>query len=155
MSAFTEAELAYLTSQHLMRFATASSSGKPDVAPVTFGPTATTSSPAASTSPAPARFRNVAANPRATVVIDDLASVDPWTPRGVKVIGSVRVEDRPAVPHHPAGDHISWGINEIGQGRHGNAGSCRLVQGTPGRPRTKPPTSTGTSISDRAARKDW
>lgn len=36
MNIFTDAELDYLTSQHLMRFATASPTGKPDVAPVGF-----------------------------------------------------------------------------------------------------------------------
>lgn len=36
MSAFTTAELEYLKSQPLMRFATASPSGRPDVAPVVF-----------------------------------------------------------------------------------------------------------------------
>ena len=36
MSAFTVAELEYLTSQPLMRFASASASGRPDVAPVVF-----------------------------------------------------------------------------------------------------------------------
>ncbi len=36
MSAFTVAELEYLISQPLMRFASASASGRPDVAPVVF-----------------------------------------------------------------------------------------------------------------------
>ena len=36
MTAFTDAEVEYLRSQPLMRFATASTSGKPDVAPVVF-----------------------------------------------------------------------------------------------------------------------
>ena len=36
MSAFTAAELTYLASQPLMRFATASPQGMPDVAPVVF-----------------------------------------------------------------------------------------------------------------------
>ena len=115
MSAFTEAELAYLTSQHLMRFATASSSGKPDVAPVTFGLDGDDIVTGGFDITRTVRFRNVAANPRATVVIDDLASVDPWTPRGVKVIGSVRVEDGPRFRITPQ-VIISWGINEIGQG---------------------------------------
>ena len=36
MPVFTNAELAYLQSQPLMRFVSASPSGKPDVAPVVF-----------------------------------------------------------------------------------------------------------------------
>jgi pyridoxamine 5'-phosphate oxidase family protein len=59
-------------------------------------------------------YRNLAGNPRATVVIDDLASSDPWTPRGVKVRGPADVEG------HDGGLRIrivpeviwSWGINE-------------------------------------------
>jgi pyridoxamine 5'-phosphate oxidase family protein len=39
------------------------------------------------------RYRHLRANPRATVVIDDLASVDPWAPRGVKVRGEASLED--------------------------------------------------------------
>jgi pyridoxamine 5'-phosphate oxidase family protein len=39
------------------------------------------------------RYRNLQANPRATIVIDDLASVDPWRPRGVKVRGSATIEE--------------------------------------------------------------
>ena len=36
MSAFTPAEIEYLRTQPLMRFATASLNGRPDVAPVVF-----------------------------------------------------------------------------------------------------------------------
>jgi pyridoxamine 5'-phosphate oxidase family protein len=60
------------------------------------------------------RYRNLRENPRATVVIDDLASVDPWSPRGVKVRGTASIES------HEDGLRIrvlpeviwSWGINE-------------------------------------------
>ena len=38
------------------------------------------------------RYRNIESNPRATLVIDDLASVDPWSPRGVKIIGAAAIE---------------------------------------------------------------
>ena len=118
MGAFTAAEVAYLRSQPLMRFATASPSGKPDVAPVVFeldGDDIVTSGfDIAKT----VRYRNVGENPRATLVIDDLASTDPWSPRGVKIIGSCIVES------HGQGERfrihpeviISWGVNDTTPG---------------------------------------
>lgn len=39
------------------------------------------------------RLRYLRENPRATIVIDDLASLTPWAPRGVKVRGRASVED--------------------------------------------------------------
>ena len=118
MGAFTDAELAYLRSQPLMRFATASPSGKPDVAPVVFqldGDDIVTSGFDITKT---VRYRNVQANPRATVVIDDLASTDPWSPRGIKVIGACIFEG------HDGGERfritpeviISWAINDTTPG---------------------------------------
>ncbi len=39
------------------------------------------------------RFRHLQENPRATIVVDDLVSTDPWSPRGVKVRGSASIEE--------------------------------------------------------------
>lgn len=118
MGAFTDPEIAYLRSQPLMRFATASPTGRPDVAPVVFqldGDDIITSGfDIAST----VRYRNVHANPRATVVIDDLASVNPWSPRGVKVIGSCVVEKGPDGERFRISPEIiiSWGVNDTTPG---------------------------------------
>jgi pyridoxamine 5'-phosphate oxidase family protein len=118
MSAFTDAERDYLTSQPLMRFATASLDGKPDVAPVVFSLDGDDIVSGGFDITHTVRFRNVLVNPRATVVIDDLASTNPWSPRGIKVIGSASVEEhdggsrfriRPAVI-------ISRAINETTPG---------------------------------------
>jgi pyridoxamine 5'-phosphate oxidase family protein len=64
------------------------------------------------------RYKNVKANPRVTVVIDDLASVNPWSPRGIKVIGTCVVEG------HGGGERfrispeviISWAISDTTPG---------------------------------------
>lgn len=118
MDVFTEAEVAYLRSQPLMRFATASPTGRPDVAPVVFqldgDDIVTAGFDIAST----VRYRNVQANPRATVVIDDLASVQPWSPRGVKVIGSCAIESDGAGERFRITPErvISWGINDTTPG---------------------------------------
>jgi pyridoxamine 5'-phosphate oxidase family protein len=37
------------------------------------------------------KYRDVLANPRVAFVVDDLASVDPWRPRGIEVRGRVEV----------------------------------------------------------------
>lgn len=114
MSVFTTAELAYLASQPLMRFATSSLAGKPDVAPVIFEVDGDDILTAGFDITRTVRYRNIQANPRATVVIDDLASVKPWAPRGVKIIGSAAVEQGSSGPRFRIAPEviISWGIND-------------------------------------------
>ena len=92
MAAFTEQELAYLAGQPLMRFASASPTGQPDVATVAFSVDGDDIVTAGFDIARTVRYRNIGANPRAAVVIDDLAALDPWTPRGIKVRGRVRIE---------------------------------------------------------------
>ncbi len=118
MAVFTDAEIEYLRTQPLMRFATASVSGRPDVAPVVFELDGDAIVSAGFDIAKTVRYRNVKANPRATVVIDDLASTNPWSPRGIKVIGSCIVES------HGEGERfritpeviISWAINDTTPG---------------------------------------
>ena len=118
MTAFTPAEIEYLRTQPLMRFATASLSGKPDVAPVVFELDGDDIVTAGFDIAKTVRYKNVKANPRATVVIDDLASFNPWSPRGIKIIGSCIVES------HGGGERfrvtpeviISWAINDTTPG---------------------------------------
>jgi pyridoxamine 5'-phosphate oxidase family protein len=95
MTVFTDAELAYLNGQPLARIATASGSGVPDVAAVGFGVDGDTLVTGGFDITKTVRYRNLLANPTATIVIDDLASVDPWAPRGVKVRGSATLEEVP------------------------------------------------------------
>jgi pyridoxamine 5'-phosphate oxidase family protein len=118
MNAFTDAELNYLDHQPLMRFATASPSGKPDVAPVIFSIEGDDIVTAGFDVTHTVRYRNISANPRATVVVDDLASVDPWSPRGVKVAGTVAVEEHEGSPRFRISPQviISWGINDTTPG---------------------------------------
>lgn len=118
MSAFTTAELEYLKSQPLMRFATASSSGRPDVAPVVFEVDGSDIITAGFDVTHTVRYRNVQKNPRASVVVDDLASMNPWSPRGIKVIGSVAIEDAGGSPRFRITPEVivSWGINDTTPG---------------------------------------
>ncbi len=118
MSVYTEAELAYLTSQPLMRFATASPDGKPDVAPVVFSVDGDDIVTAGFDITLTVRFKNVGMNPRATLVVDDLASTNPWSPRGIKVIGTARIEEHEGSPRFRISPQvlISWGINDTTPG---------------------------------------
>ena len=118
MSMFTPVELEYLKTQPLMRFASSSLSGRPDVAPVVFeiegDDIVTAGFDVAST----VRFRNIQANPRVSVVVDDLASVNPWSPRGIKIIGTAVIEDVEGSPRFRISPKviISWAINDTTPG---------------------------------------
>lgn len=118
MNTFTDAELDYLASQPLMRFASASPSGKPDVAPVVFSVDGGDILTAGFDITHTVRYKNVLANPRATLVIDDLASTNPWSPRGIKIIGAAGVEEGDGGPRFRISPEviISWGINDDSPG---------------------------------------
>jgi pyridoxamine 5'-phosphate oxidase family protein len=59
------------------------------------------------------KFRDVRRTGRASIVIDELISVDPWQPRGIEIRGSAEaIEDaRPLIRIHPE-RVISWGIED-------------------------------------------
>lgn len=118
MAAFTERELAYLTGQPLMRFASASLTGLPDVATVAFSVDGDDIVTAGFDITKTVRYRNIGANPRAAVVIDDLAALEPWTPRGIKVRGRVRIEDEGGGQRFRIIPEViwSWGVNDPREG---------------------------------------
>jgi pyridoxamine 5'-phosphate oxidase family protein len=113
MSVFTPAEVRYLSSQSIARLATASRDGLPDVAAVGFSLDGDDIISGGWDLTKTVRYRHLSTNPRARIVIDDLASTDPFTPRGIKVRGPATLED-------PGGSLRirirpttiwSWGIN--------------------------------------------
>jgi len=117
MSSFTPAELAYLTGdRRLGRVATVGRDGTPHVAPVgwSYNLQTETIDIGGRNFEASKKYRDVRRSGRAAIVIDDLASVDPWRPRGVKVRGRAVIEDgddgRPQIRITPA-TIWSWGIN--------------------------------------------
>lgn len=118
MSVFTPAELEYLRTQHLMRFATASLSGRPDVAPVVFEVDGDDIVSGGFDITHTVRFRNILTNSRATLVIDDLASTDPWSPRGIKIIGTASIEEVDGAPRFRISPEVivSWAINDTTPG---------------------------------------
>ncbi|MEY3265745.1 MAG: hypothetical protein RLY19_213 [Actinomycetota bacterium] len=118
MSAFTTAELEYMKSQPLLRFATASPTGSPDVAPVVYEVDGSDIVTAGFDITHTVRYRNIQKNPRATLVVDDLATVNPWSPRGIKIIGSAAIESVDGAPRFRITPEviISWAINDTTPG---------------------------------------
>ena len=57
------------------------------------------------------KFRDVAGTGQAAIVIDDLASTDPWRPRGVEIRGRAEAlhQPRPHIRIHPIWIR-SWGL---------------------------------------------
>ncbi len=98
---FSDAEIQYLKSQRLARFATASSMGVPEVAPVAFefdGKYFWVGSHDQAIFPTTRRYRNITVgNNRVSLVVDDLASVNPWRPRGVQVNGRAVIMDHEGI----------------------------------------------------------
>jgi len=103
MSVFTDDEVAYLNSQRLGRLATAAD-GQPHVVPVGFryNPELDTIDIGGHGFAQRKKFRDVQRNARVAFVVDDLASVDPWRPRGIEIRGEaeiIRAGGKSVVPH--------------------------------------------------------
>lgn len=121
MSVFTDQELAYLREgRRLARIATADADGLPQVTPVgmwSINEDLDTIDVTGRNFAATKKYRNVEVNPRASIVIDDVTSVDPWRPRAVMVQG--RAEALPsdgvhgnAVIRIHTDTVVSWGLDE-------------------------------------------
>ena len=90
MSTFTDAEIEYLNSQTLGRIATVGPDGRPHVMPVGvfYDPEAQTIAiGSVGDMAASKKYRDAARRPDVALVVDDVASVDPWTPRGIEIRG--------------------------------------------------------------------
>jgi pyridoxamine 5'-phosphate oxidase family protein len=85
----TPEELDYLRSQRLGRLATVDADGAPQNNPVGFAVDETTGDVIirGRTMTATRKFRNVQRNPHVALVVDDVASVNPWVVRGVELRG--------------------------------------------------------------------
>lgn len=121
MSVFTEAELAYLHSERrLARIATVGPDGTPHVTPVGWAlAEADTVIDVGGLDPARTKkFRDVARSGRAAIVVDDLASVNPWHVRGVEVRGRAEALTDPEarIRIHPE-RIVSWGLDGDGSAR--------------------------------------
>ncbi|TDD59040.1 PPOX class F420-dependent oxidoreductase [Kribbella antibiotica] len=119
--AFTEEELNYLKTQPLARLATVGANGQPDVVPVGFEYDGKYFYIGGAMEPARTRkLRNVAAGQQQVAfVIDDLVSVDPWSPRFLRVYGTAEVMTRAgrfgAGPYLQITPTTSWSWHLDGQ----------------------------------------
>lgn len=119
---FTAAELEYLGTQRLGRLATLDEDGKPQVNPVGFfvreDGTVDIGGHAMGRT---RKWRNARGNPHVSLVVDDLASVRPWTVRGVEIRGEAETLTVPGGPAPGPGFSdevirihprriISWGV---------------------------------------------
>ena len=114
-SPFTEAELAYLQGgRRLARIATVGRDGTPHVVPVgmwSYNPEHETIDVTGRDFDRTKKFRDVANTGRAAIVIDDLASTDPWRPRAVEVRGHAEAihDPQPVIRIYPE-RVVSWGL---------------------------------------------
>jgi pyridoxamine 5'-phosphate oxidase family protein len=128
---FTEKELDYIRSQPLARLATVDGEGQPDVAAVGFRFDGRAFVIIGANLPASRKYKNVAGGrPKVALIIDDLASVDPWNPRGVRVYGRAKTTEaggRPALVIVP---DVSWSWNIEGPAfQDGRFVTNRIVHG--------------------------
>jgi pyridoxamine 5'-phosphate oxidase family protein len=114
VSVFTEAELRYLTGgQQLGRIATVGADGTPHVVPVgwIYNAARDTIDVGGHELERSKKFRDVARNGRAAIVIDDVESTDPWRPRAVEVRGRAEAIALPTALIRIFPERIiSWGL---------------------------------------------
>ena len=114
MSVFTDAEREYLAGgQQLGRIATVGADGTPHVVPVAwiYNAARDTIDIGGHELERTKKFRDVVRTGRVAIVIDDLASTDPWHPRGIEVRGrgEAIALPTPLIRIHPE-RIISWGL---------------------------------------------
>lgn len=118
MSNFSPDEIEYLGSGLLGRFATVGLDGTPHVVPVgmiSYNAQLDTIDVGGHGLANTKKFRDVARSGRAALVVDDLASTDPWRPRGIEVRGRAEAVEgmQPLIRIHPE-RIVAWGIDTGG-----------------------------------------
>lgn len=96
---FSQKEMDYLNSQRLARIATASAPtlseeagpAQPDVVPVGYDFDGDCFYVGGMNLLKSTKYKNVLHNNKVAIVIDDLKSVDPWDPRGMKIYGTADI----------------------------------------------------------------
>jgi pyridoxamine 5'-phosphate oxidase family protein len=121
VSVFTRTELDFLdgadfpegAAPRLARIATVGKDGTPHVVPVGFryDPEHDAIEITGHTMAGSKKYRDVRRTGRAAVVVDDVASVEPWRPRGIEVRGRAETidGDRPVIRIHPE-RIVPWGL---------------------------------------------
>ncbi len=125
-STFTDPEIEYLRTQRLGRIATVGKDGQPHVVPVGFryNPDTRTIDVGGHGITGSKKWRDAQRDPKVSIVIDDLASVSPWRPRGIEVRGeavalksggqSIGPGFDPEVIRIAPSHIVSWGLDDAG-----------------------------------------
>lgn len=129
---FSDQEVAYLRSQRLARLSTVAPDGQPDVAPVAFEFDGTHFYVGGHDPAKTRKFRNVdAGHEKVALVVDDLKTIDPWTPRFVRVYGTAALVEREgrfgAGPYMRITPTVSWSFNLDGESSTRDAEFQRTV----------------------------
>jgi pyridoxamine 5'-phosphate oxidase family protein len=113
-SVFTEAELRYLSEFRLGRIATVGKDGTPHVAPVggSYDREHDVIEIGGRDFARSKKYHDAKRSGRAAIVIDDLASVDPWRPRGIEIRGGAEVVDDPPRIRIRPQRIVSWGLDD-------------------------------------------
>jgi len=124
VSVFTRVGLRYLAGgRQLGRIATVGADGTPHVVPVgwIYNAARDTIDIGGHELEDTKKFRDIARSGRAAIVIDDLASTDPWHPRGIEIRGrgEAIALPTPLIRVHPE-RIVSWGLT--------NAQSARTIR---------------------------
>ena len=112
---FTEKEIAYIRSQPLGRIATVDQDGQPDNVAIGYQFDGQIFYIGGLDNPSTRKYKNVANGyTKIALLIDDLLSVNPWRPRGIRVYGTAAIisqEGRPVLKITPI-TSWSWDIEE-------------------------------------------
>lgn len=114
---FTDEEIAYLKSQPLARLATVAQDLQPDASPVGFDFDGEVFLIIGHNLTATRKYINIdKGNSKVALVIDDLESINPWRPRGIRIFGIADIVEKEESANGPrryirVRPTISWSWN--------------------------------------------
>jgi pyridoxamine 5'-phosphate oxidase family protein len=118
---FTDEGIAYIKSQPLARVATVAPNGQPDIAALGFEFDGTHFYIGGFKPTNTRRSNNVwNGNHQVALVIDDLKTIQPWTPRFIRVYGTAELVDRAGQQILKITPTTSWSGNRSGRWSPGN-----------------------------------
>jgi len=115
---FTDEEVEFIGQSKLARIATASARNQPHVVPVAFEFDGECFYFGGWNLEKSLKFRNIKDNGKMALVIDDLVTVRPWSPRGIVIRGRAEVEESDKgtwIKVTPL-KKVSWGLVKVQNG---------------------------------------
>lgn len=126
---FDAEELAFLGSQRLARLGTVAPDGQPDVDAVGFQFDGARFYIIGARLEASRKYKNIAAgNEKVSLIVDDLKTVQPWQPRGIKLHGRAELIERGGRATIAISPTVSWSWGLIGdQFRNGRFAPHKII----------------------------